>query len=177
VQVKFFTDVVAYANGICAHAVTFVDEGNARYVVAAHLTVDCQRLRLNASHRVQNEDRPVQNAECALNFNREVNVARGVDDVDRHALPVDVRCRRLNGDTFLFLEFHVVHRRARAIFTADFGDLMDSAGGTENALAQGGCTGIKVRGNSNISQLAQIRHRLDTSRCGADMDTGLADSR
>ena len=65
-----------------AELVAFVDEGDARHVVACGLTEDGLRLTLDAACRVEHEDRPVEDAERALDLDREVDVAWRVDDVD-----------------------------------------------------------------------------------------------
>ena len=65
-----------------ARVVHLVDERDARDAVALHLLVDRDRLALDALARVEHQDRAVEDAEGALDFDGEVDVAGGVDDVD-----------------------------------------------------------------------------------------------
>ena len=51
-------------------------------LVALHLPVDGDRLGLHAGDRAEHEDRAVEHAQRALHLDGEVDVARGVDDVD-----------------------------------------------------------------------------------------------
>ena len=68
---------------IGADAVHLVDEDDARDVVLVRLAPDGLGLRLDALHAVEADDRAVEDAQRALDLGREVDVAGGVDDVDR----------------------------------------------------------------------------------------------
>ena len=65
-----------------AGAVHLVDEREARHLVLVGLAPDGFRLRLHAAHGAVHHARAVEHAHRALDFDREVDVARGVDDVD-----------------------------------------------------------------------------------------------
>ena len=65
-----------------ADAVHFVDESNSRNAIAVCLAPNGFRLRLNTGDSVEYGDSAIENAERALHFDGEVDVARGVDDVD-----------------------------------------------------------------------------------------------
>src|SRR5690606_18283773 len=96
--------------------VHLVDEDHTRDVVLFSLTPHGFGLGLNASVGVEQRDCAVENAQAALNFNREVNVTRRVDDVETAlltitALPERGRSSGSDRDTaFLFL-LHPVHGR------------------------------------------------------------------
>ena len=60
-------------------------------VVSLHLAVDGDRLRLHAGNRAEHEDRAVKNAKRAFDFNCEIDVARGIDQVDVGIVPMDAR--------------------------------------------------------------------------------------
>ena len=91
-QLELLAELVADAERVRAGAVELVDERDARNLVAAHLAVDRVRLRLHAGDAAQHHDRAVEDAQRALDLDREVDVARGVDDVDV-VLRLDRRAR------------------------------------------------------------------------------------
>ena len=72
---------------IGALAVHFVDEGDARHLVAVGLVPDGFALGLDAADGAEDHDDAVEHAQRALHFHGEVDVARGVDDVDLVVLP------------------------------------------------------------------------------------------
>ncbi len=84
---SFSRDLLDDAERVGAGAVHLVDERQARHVVALHLAVDGHRLRLHAADRAEHQDGAVEHAEAALDFDGEVDVARGVDQVDRVVFP------------------------------------------------------------------------------------------
>ena len=61
---------------IGAGAVHLVDERQPRHVIALHLAVDGHRLRLHAADGAEHQDRAVEHAEAALDFDGEIDVAR-----------------------------------------------------------------------------------------------------
>jgi hypothetical protein len=65
-----------------AGAVELVDEAHARHAVLVGLAPHGFGLRLNAGHAVEAGDRAVEHAQRTLDFDGEVDVAGGVDDVD-----------------------------------------------------------------------------------------------
>ena len=67
---------------ISAHDIHLVDIRHTRNLVFVSLTPNGFRLRLNAALGAENGYGTVENTQGTLNFNGEVNVARGIDDVD-----------------------------------------------------------------------------------------------
>ena len=65
-----------------AGAVHLVDVGEARDLVLVGLAPDGLRLGLDAGDGVEDGDRAVEDAQAALDLDREVDVAGRVDDVD-----------------------------------------------------------------------------------------------
>ena len=65
-----------------AGAVHLVDEADARHAVLVGLTPDRLRLRLDTGDGIEHDDATVEHAQRALDLDREVDVARRVDDVD-----------------------------------------------------------------------------------------------
>ncbi len=110
-------------------------------------------LRLNASIRIEKSDCAIENAERTLNFNGEVNVARGVDDVEATLLAILTLPKRgrgsgRDGDTaFLFL-LHPIHG-GRAIM--GFTDLVVLTGVEQNTLGHRRLTGVDVSHNTEIA--------------------------
>ena len=71
------------------------------------------RLRLNALRGVDHQQRPFARGDCARHFVREVDVSRGVDQVERVPLSVAGRVLHLDGvaldgDSLFAFEVHVV---------------------------------------------------------------------
>ena len=67
---------------VCANAVVLVDECDAGNTVALSLTPNGLGLGLNASYCVENGNGAVENTQRTLYLSGEVNVARGVDDLE-----------------------------------------------------------------------------------------------
>ena len=68
-------------------AVHLVDVGDARDAVGVGLAPDRLGLRLDATDRAEDRDGAVENAQRALDLDREVDVAGRVDDLDAMVLP------------------------------------------------------------------------------------------
>jgi hypothetical protein len=137
-------------------AIELVDECQARDLVALHLAIDGHRLRLHAGDTAQHEHRSVEDTQSALDFDGEVDVTGGVDDVDVVVVPLAVRRGGRNGDAALFLELHVVHGRADAILTAHLGNPVDAIGVEEDALGQGGLPRVDVCADTDVSNLLEV---------------------
>jgi hypothetical protein len=112
-------------------------------------------LRLDAADRVVDHDRAVEHAHGALDLDREVHVARRVDDVDAvlgvvagHAFP-EGRCRsRGDGDAALLLLRHPVHGRGAFV---DLAHLVVHAGVEQDALGRRGFTCVDVGADTDIA--------------------------
>src|SRR5260370_34581971 len=77
-----------------ADTVHLVDKADARDVVAVGLAPDRLRLALHTGHSVKDNYATVENPKASFDFDGEVNVARGVYDVD---LGVGPGCGRQGG--------------------------------------------------------------------------------
>ena len=114
------------------------------------------RLGFNAALCGEDGDGAVQHAQGTLYFDREVNVARGVDDVDTMgfilllgAIPQAGGGSRSDGDTaFLFLN-HPVHGGSTVM---NFANLMGLAGVEQDTFRRGGLTGIDVCHDADVSR-------------------------
>jgi hypothetical protein len=82
-------------------AIALVDERDAWDIVPSHLSVHGQGLRLNAANRAEHKHSTVQDTKSAFNLDREIDVARRVNDVDLVASPAprQGRGRRVSHDS------------------------------------------------------------------------------
>ena len=172
-QLEFFTELVTHAEWVRANAVELVDECNARHFVATHLTIHRIRLRLHAGHATKHHDGAVEHAQRAFNFDGEVNVSRGVDDVDvvlgdaafrLRTDPFAERRSRLNRDAALALEFHRVHLGANAVFALHFVNGVNTAGVKKDALGQRGFATVDVRRNADVANFREVGNHVKSPR-------------
>ena len=142
---------------IGAGAVHLVDERQPRHVVAPHLPIDGERLRLYAADGAKHEDRAVEHAEAAFHFDGEIDVAGRVDEIDRGIAPGDGGGRAGDGDPALLFEVHVVHRRAAAgAAVMDFLHAVNPPGIVQDPLAQRGLAGVDVRRNADVAKFGNV---------------------
>ena len=147
-------DLLDAAQEVGAGAVHLVDERDARHLVAVHLAPHRLGLRLHAGDRAEHCDGAVEHAQAPLHFDREVDVARGVDDVDAmlgevvlHPLPEAGGRRGGDRDAALLLLLHVVHDRSAVVHLAD---LVRDAGVEKDALGRGRLPRVDVRGDADV---------------------------
>src|SRR5690606_10292030 len=98
-------ELVVDLEEVGAGTVHLVHEGQTRHLVLISLTPHGFRLRLHTTHGAVHHAGAVKHAHRTLDFNREVHVAGGVNDVDAvlwvghvHALPEAGHGRRSNRD-------------------------------------------------------------------------------
>jgi hypothetical protein len=108
-------------------------------------------LRLHAGDGAQHQHRPVENPERSLHFNREIDVAGSVDDVDLAVVPMNGGRGRRDRDPALALEIHMVHDRA---LTLDFLDGMGAAGIKQHPLGERGLARIDVSRDADVPYVA-----------------------
>ena len=96
-------DHIDAAEEVRTDTVHLVDETHARNIVFVSLTPHSLGLGLNAANGVETSDGAIEHTKGTFNFNSEVNVTRGVDDVNAVILPKTGRRSRRDGNaTFLF---------------------------------------------------------------------------
>jgi hypothetical protein len=121
-------------------------------------------LWLHATYGAEHGNYAIEYSQATLDFNREVNVARRVDDVDAvrwNARTVGVGFktpfagggRTGNGDAAFLLLRHMIHDGAAIVH---FTDAVNTAGIEKNALCRGGFAGVDVRGNTDVTGKRQI---------------------
>ena len=80
-------------------------------------------------------------------------MAGGVDNVDLVALPEAGGCCGGNGNTSLLLLSHPVHGGSAVVSLTN---LVVNTGVEQNALSGGGLTGVDVRHNTDVADLAKV---------------------
>ena len=141
------------AEEVGAGAVELVDEAHARDVVLVGLAPDGLGLRLDAGDPVVDGDGAVEDAQRALDLDGEVDVAGGVDDVDRVVLPGALGRGGRDRDAALLLLLHPVHRGGAVV---DFTDLVVDAGVEEDALGRGGFARVDMRHDPDVAGLGEL---------------------
>src|SRR5580658_6113632 len=140
-----------------ANLVHLVHERDAGHVVLVGLAPHRLALRLHAVAPVEDRDGAIEHAQGALDFDREVDMARGVDDVDtvtdtrRRAVdraPEAIGRGRGDRDPALLLLDHVVHRRGTLM---NFADLVVDARVVKNALGSRSLAGINVGHDADVA--------------------------
>ena len=82
IQLELIAQLLGYPVGIGAGPVALVDKGDAGNLVPGHLPVNRDGLRLHPAHRAEDQHRAVENPQSPLNLDGEVNMARGIDNID-----------------------------------------------------------------------------------------------
>ena len=135
-----------------ADAVHLVHEGDARDVVLVGLAPDRLGLRLYAGDRVEQRDGAVEHSQRALHLDGEVDVARGVNDVDAGAVPLAGGRSRRDRDAALLLLLHPVHGGCALM---DLTDLVGTAGVEKDALSRRRFTGVDVGHDPDVAGVCE----------------------
>ena len=146
-------DLSTNVQEVGARTVHLVDIAQTGYAVLVGLTPYGLRLGLDAAHGAERSHRSVQHAQRALHLGREVDVARGIDNIDLVGLvlvvPKSGRRGRRDRDAALLLLNHPVHRRGAFVHLAD---LVSLASVEKNTFRGRRLTGINVRHDADISR-------------------------
>ena len=163
---QFFAHRIYGRIKIRSHAIHFIDERNARYIVLRRLTPNSLRLRLDASDSIKYRNCTVKHPQRTLHFRCKVNVAWSVDDVNAHLLTFvqlnDARLNSLlpeagcssrsNSNATLALLLHPI-RDGRAF--VHFTHLMDHSRIKQNTLGKSRFARINVRGDPDIARFLE----------------------
>jgi hypothetical protein len=122
-------------------------------VVFVGLAPDGFGLRLDAGVAVQHRHGAVEDAQRTLDFNGEVHVSGGVDDVQALALPEGGRRGGRDGDAALLFLVHPVHGRGAVV---DFADLMVLAGVVQDPLGRRRLTGVDVGHDAEVAVVFEL---------------------
>ena len=154
---RIVTELVAQgagdAMGVGAGTIALVDEGDARHLVALHLPVHGDGLGLHAGHGAEDEHGAVEDLERTLDLDGEVDVPRGVDDVDVVVFPLDVGGGRRDRNAALPFQIHVIHGGADAILALDVVDGVDPLGVEQDPLGERGLARVDVGRDPDVPDL------------------------
>ncbi|KAH3669422.1 hypothetical protein OGAPHI_001543 [Ogataea philodendri] len=147
---------------ISAHSIHLVNESDSWNVVSLHLSIHSDCLRLHTGNSTNHQNSSVQNPQRSLDLDREINMARGVDQVEMVVLvvlvPGTVGCSRLDGDTFLSFEIHMVHLGSNTVFSTNVVDRLDPSRVEQHTLGERGLARVDMGGNTNVPHLGQPAH-------------------
>ena len=156
VVAQFGAELADHPRGIGAASVAFVDEGDAGNLVALHLQIDGDGLRLDAAHGAEDQNGAVEDPKGSFHFDRKIHVAGGIDDIDLMVEPFTEGGRRGDGDAALLFQFHGVHGGADAVFALDVVNGVDSLRVKEYPLGQGGFPRIDMGADSDIPYIFNL---------------------
>ena len=136
-------------------AIHLVHESETRHLIFVCLTPHRLRLRFHTADCTENPHGAIENSQRAFDFDREIDVARGIDDVDPvfgklviHPLPETSRCGGRYRDPAFLLLFHPVHHGCAVVYFTHF---MRHTGVVEDAFRSGGLTRIDVCHDPDVS--------------------------
>ncbi len=146
------------AHEVCAvdvHLIYICYTGN---FILVSLTPNGFGLRLNAALCAERCNGAVEYAQGTLYFNGEVNVPRGIDDIDPALVrlgfasprPVAGGSRGSNGYTALLFLYHPVHSSGTVV---RFAYLVVNTCIKENSLGSSRLAGVDVRHNTDVSRM------------------------
>ena len=133
---------------IGAHPVELIDKADTRHPIVVGLAPDGLRLGLHAMDGIEDNDASIQDAQAALDFDCEVHMAGGVDDVDAVVGPIAGRCGGRDGYTTLAFLDHPVHDGGTFMH---FADLVGATGIEKHALGDGGLSGVDMGDDADVS--------------------------
>ena len=152
VRVQFRLHLLDAGPEVRTHAVELVDVRDAGDAVLRRLTPHRFALDFDAALGAEHADGPVEDAQRPLDLGREVHVARGVDDIDRHVAPVDRDRGRVDRDPLLALERVEVGRGVAVVDVADF---VLGAAVVENALGRGRLARVDVGHDPDVAYFVE----------------------
>src|SRR5690606_27241015 len=154
-RVEAVLDLLHDAQEVGTGAIHLVDVDEARNLVTVGLTPNGFGLRLYAGAAAQNNNGAVEYTQAALYFDGEVNVARGVDEVDAmlvellvHAAPEAGGGSGGNRDATLLLLLHPVHGGSAFMH---FAQLVVDARVEQDALGSSRLARVHVRADTNVA--------------------------
>ncbi len=146
--------IEAFAEGIDgmleigAHLINFVDKTNSRHAVLIGLTPDFFRLRLHPMNCVKYRHSAIQNTQRPLHFSGEIDVARGVNNIDANVAPGAGGGGGSDGNAALLFLLHPVHGGSAFV---DLSDAVRLSRVKKDALSRSGLAGIDVGHDADVS--------------------------
>ena len=148
VRAETLLDHLLHAEEIRAVDVHLVDVCDTGHLVGVSLTPDRLGLGLDAALCTERRDGAVQNAQGALDLDREVDVAGRIDNVETMALPDTGGRSGRDRDAALLLLDHPVHGRGAFV---DFAQLVRLARVEQDTLGGRRLAGVDVRHDTEVS--------------------------
>ena len=150
-------DHVDAAHEIRAAAIHLVDVAHARHAVVVGQPPVGLRLGLDAGNAVEHHDRAVEHAQRAVHLDGEVDVARGVDQVDLLVAPERGHRGALNRDAALLLLLQVVGRRRRLqiLGIVDVDDRVLAPRVIQDALGRRRLPGVDVGDDADVADVGK----------------------
>jgi hypothetical protein len=150
-------DHVDAAHEIGAAAVHLVDITEARHVVVVGEAPVGLRLRLDTGHAIEYHDRTVQHAQRTIHLDGEVDVPRGVDQVDLLVAPEGGNGGALDGNAALLFLFQVVRGRRglQILGVMDIDDRVLAARVIQDALGRRRLAGVDVGDDADVADVGK----------------------
>ena len=148
-----------------AASVDLVDEEQRRHAEALQRAHQDPRLGLDALDGGQDEHGAVEDAEDALDLGDEVGVPGGVDDVDDEVAERERHDRGLDRDAAPALEREAVGAGGAGV---DRAGLVDHPGEVQQALGEGGLTGVDVGEDAQVERAWRHAWSLRGGGCGRE---------
>ena len=139
-------DLVEHLGGTRIRPIDLVDDDDDGQAAGEGLAEHEPGLRQGAFGGIHQEDGAVHHRKGALDLAAEIGVARGVQDVDLHALPDDRAVLRGNGDPALALEVHAVHEAFLGFLS-----FAEHAGLLEHGVDERGLAVVDVRDDRDVA--------------------------
>ena len=105
-------------------------------------------LRQGAFRRIDQKHHAVDHFESPLHLTAEISMARGINNVDFNALPINRTVFRRNGNAALALKIHTVHHPVSGGLI-----LAKTATLPKHMVNQGGFTVVNVGDNGDVANI------------------------
>ena len=152
VSVEPVANFVDHAVEVGSDPVEFIDKADSRDVVSVGLEPDGFGLGFDAAISAEYDHGSVEYAKGPFDFDGEVHVAGGVDQVQRVSIPFETGGRRCNRDSPLLFLFQIVHNGCTVMHFPDF---VGPARKIEHALRDGGLASVNMGANADVSDFLE----------------------
>ena len=125
-------------------------------LIALHLEIDGDGLRLDAAHGAEDQNGAVEHPERSFDLDGKIHMPGGIDDVDFMVEPFTERRCRGNGDAALLFQLHGIHRGADAVLALDVVNGVDTLRVKEYPLGKGGLPRIDMGADSDIPYIFKL---------------------
>mmetsp|Transcript_894 Transcript_894/g.2071 ORF Transcript_894/g.2071 Transcript_894/m.2071 type:complete len:552 (+) Transcript_894:661-2316(+) len=142
-------------------SVHFVQEAHTRDLVLVSLTPDGFGLGFDSGNTIENGDGSIQNSKGTFDFQGEIDVTRGINDVDTVILPGASGSGGGNGNSTLLFLFHPIHGGSSFV---DLTNLVRFSSVVKNSLGGGGLSGVDVGHDTDVTVKVQVNFTLRGGR-------------